>query len=61
MYVSGTNWKISLQIPGKLGNFPVLALFFTCPSLKSGFPTPIKIIFLKLLRIGLSFHKVWLS
>ena len=24
----GQIWKISPQIPGKLGNFPVLALFF---------------------------------
>ena len=28
--------KIVPQIPGKLGNFPVLALLSTCPSLKSG-------------------------
>ena len=57
MYVSGTNLKISPQIPGKLDNFPVLALFSTCPSPKSGFPTPIKIIFLKLPRIELGSFK----
>ena len=43
------------------GDFPVLALFSTCLSLRSSLPTPIKSIFVKLSRIGLSFHKVWLS
>ena len=36
--------NITPQILGRLGNFPVFALFSTCP-LKSGIPTPIKVIF----------------
>ena len=53
--------KIAPQTPERLGNFVVLALFSICPSLNSGLPTPIKIIFLEPWRIGLSLRKVWLS
>ena len=51
--------KITSQNPGKSGNFPVLFLSSTCPSLKSAYPPP-KVIFLEIAGIGLSFHKVWL-
>ena len=53
--------KITSQTPWRLDNFLVLALFFHLSLPKIGLATPIKIICLKLSRIGLSFHKVWLS
>ena len=37
--------KITPQNLEKLSNFPVLTIFSTCPSVKSGFSTPIEIIF----------------
>ena len=40
----GQTRKIVPQILWKLGIFPVLALFSTCSSLKSGLPGPLKII-----------------
>ena len=45
-------------MPLEIEHFPVLALFSTCPSLKSGTPTPIKILFPKLKRIDLLPHGV---
>ena len=57
--IQGQTVKIHLQGPGKLGIFPVLSLFSPCPSLKSGRSKHIKIIFSKLTRTDLLFHKVW--
>ena len=33
--------RITPQTAGRLGNLSVLALFYSCPSLKSGLATPI--------------------
>ena len=57
--IQGQMVKIPLQSPGKLGIFPVLSLFSTCTSLKSGRPIHIKIIFSKLTMTDLLLHKVW--
>ena len=46
------------DFPGKKTVFPVLTLLFTCPSLKSGFSTHTKIIFLKSAIIGLFAGKI---
>ena len=43
--------------PGKYGIFPVLFLFSTRPSLKSGTSTPKKIVVLKLARQGYHVRK----
>ena len=51
-YHSGTNGK-SPSKPWKTEYFPVLALFSTCPFLKLGVSTPIKILMLKLTGVGL--------
>ena len=57
--IQGKMVKILLKSPGKLSIFQFCSYFSTCPSLKSGRPTLIKIIFLKLTRTDLFFHKVW--
>ena len=42
--------KIPLQSPGKMSIFQFLPYFSTCPSLKSGTPTPIKILFFEFIK-----------
>ena len=56
--IQGQMVKIPLQSPGKLGIFQFCPYCSTCSSLKSGRPTPIKIIFSKLTRTQLLLHKV---
>ena len=58
--IQGQMVEISLQSPGKLSIFLVLFLSSTCPSLKSGTPTPIKILYSKLKWIDLSSHEVYI-
>ena len=57
--IQGEMVNILLRSPGKLSIFPVLALFPTCPSLKSGTPTLTKILLWKSTRIDVLAHKVW--
>ena len=45
--------EIPLQSPEKLSIFQFFPYFSTCPSLKSGTLTPMKILFSKLTRIDL--------
>ena len=54
--------KTTPQTLDRLGNFPILALFFHLSLSKIWLTHPHKnYIFLKLSRMGPSFHKVWLS
>ena len=57
--IQGQMVEIPLQSPGKLNIFQFCPYVSTYPSLKSGTPTPIKILFSKLTRIDLSSHKVY--
>ena len=52
-------WESPPSTSWKVEHFSVLALFSTCPSLRTGTPNPIKILFSKLTKLGLSVHKVW--
>ena len=51
--------KIPLQSPGKESIVTVVSLFSTRPSLRSGRPTPINIIFSRLTRIDILLNKVY--
>ena len=57
--IQGQMVEIPLQSPGKLSIFQFCLYFSTCPSLKSGKSTPIKILFSKLGRIDLLPHTVY--
>ena len=56
--IQGQTVKVPFSKPWEVQHVQVLSYFSTCSFLKSGKPTPIKIIFLKLTTTDLLLHKV---
>ena len=56
--IQGQTVEIPPKSPGKLSIVLVFPYFSTCPSLKSGRPSLIEILFSKLTRTDLLSHKV---